>query len=63
MTKRNHSLRGYRGLASWASWASFALLLAAMPVQSETKDYTDVPLAELVELDIYAPSSCRLLLL
>ena len=57
MTKRFHSLRGHRGRAS------LAFLLAVMPVQSETKDYTDVPLSELVELDIYAPSSCRLLLL
>ncbi len=50
MTVRNRSPRAHRGLAS------LALLLAAMPVQSETKDYTEVPLSELVELDIYAPS-------
>ena len=53
MTVRNHSLRAHGGLAS------LALLLAAMPVQSETKDYTDVSLSELVELDIYAPSVLR----
>ncbi len=53
MTVRNCSPRAHRGLAS------LALLLAAMPVQSETKDYTEVPLSELVELDIYAPSVLR----
>ncbi len=50
MTMRRHSLRGHRGLTS------LLLLLASMPVQSEIIDYTDVPLSELVELDIYAPS-------
>ncbi len=50
MAARNHSLCGLRGLAS------LALLLAAMPANSETIDYTDVPLSELVDLDIYAPS-------
>ena len=53
MTMRKHSLRGHRGLAS------LVLLLAAMPVNSETTDYTEVPLSELVELDIYAPSVLR----
>ncbi len=42
MTLRKHSLRGLRGPAS------LVLLLAAMPVQSETIDYTDVPLSKLV---------------
>ena len=50
MTLRKHSLRGLRVPAS------LVLLLAAMPVQSETIDYTEVPLSKLVELDIYAPS-------
>ena len=53
MTVRNRSPRAQRGLAS------LALLLTAMPVQSETKDYTEVSLSELVELDIYAPSVLR----
>ncbi len=50
MTTRKHSLRGHRSLAS------LLLLLAATQANSETTDYTDVPLSELVELDIYAPS-------
>ena len=50
MTVRKHSLRGLRGLVS------LALVLAAMPVKSASIDYTDIPLSELVELDIYAPS-------
>ena len=50
MTTRNHSLRGHKGLAS------LLLLLAVTQANSETIDYTDVPLSELVELDIYAPS-------
>jgi len=50
MTVRKHSLRGLRGLVS------LALVLATMPVKSASIDYTDIPLSELVELDIYAPS-------
>ena len=53
MSKREYLLRSIRGMAS------LALMLAAMPVSSETTDYTDVPLSELVQLDIYAPSVLR----
>ena len=42
MTLRKHSLRGLRVPAS------LVLLLAAMPVQSEAIDYTEVPLSKLV---------------
>ena len=50
---RKPLLCGLRGLAS------LVLALAAMPVNSATTDYTDVPLSELVEVDIYAPSVLR----
>ncbi len=50
---RKHSLGGLRGLVS------LILVLAALSVNSETTDYTEVPLSELVELDIYAPSVLR----
>ncbi len=50
---RQALLCGLRGLAS------LVLVLAAMPANSTTTDYTDVPLSELVELDIYAPSVLR----
>ena len=53
MTMRKHSFRGLRDLAS------LVLVLAAMPVNSETTDYTEVPLSELVELDIYTSSVLR----
>lgn len=53
MTMRKHSLRALRGLAS------LVLVLVAMPVNSESTDYTEVPLSELVKLDIYAPSVLR----
>ena len=53
ISKRKYLLRSFRGLAS------LALLLAAMPVNSASTDYTDVPLSELVQLDIYAPSVLR----
>ncbi len=39
--------------------AFLVLVLAAMPVDSKITDYTEVPLSELVELDIYAPSVLR----
>ena len=53
MTMRKHSLRGLRGLAS------LVLVFVAMPVNSASTDYTEVPLSELVRLDIYAPSVLR----
>ncbi len=53
MSKRRYLLRSIRGLAY------MVFMLAAMPVSSETTDYTDVPLSELVQLDIYAPSVLR----
>jgi len=53
MTMRKHSIRGLRGLAF------LVLVLAATSANSEFKDYTNVPLSELVELDIYAPSVLR----
>ncbi len=53
MSKRKYLLRSTRGLTS------LVLMLAAMPASSESTDYTDVPLSELVQLDIYAPSVLR----
>ncbi len=50
MSKRKSLLCNIRGLAS------LALMLTIMPASAETTDYTDVPLSELVQLDIYAPS-------
>ena len=53
MTMRKHSIRGLRGLAF------LVLVLAATSANSEFEDYTNVPLSELVKLDIYAPSVLR----
>ena len=53
MTMRKHSIRCLRGLAF------LIFVFAATSANSEFKDYTNVPLSELVELDIYAPSVLR----